>query len=249
MMATAAATGRAPSDERVGTNTPTRRLKPRIWDTDWLVLRKLGVSLSRIAAATGGPGATVIDLGCGSSPYKDLWAATGARYIGADLDARADLPIDAAGRTTAPGSSADLLLSVQVLEHVRDLDAYLAEAKRLLSPSGRLVLSTHGTWLYHAHPEDHRRWTRTGLILDLEQRGFAVEKCEAMIGPLGWTTMMRLTGYTYALRSLPVLGKCASAILATLMNAKAWLEDAATPRSITADNACVYLVEAVHADA
>ena len=59
------------------------------------------------------------------------------------------------------------VLSAQVLEHVADLDAYCAEIRRLLREDGTLLLSTHGNWLYHPHPEDHRRWTRTGLALDL----------------------------------------------------------------------------------
>src|SRR5690606_18285456 len=93
------------------------------------------------------------------------------------------LPIESA--------AADCVVSFQVLEHVWDLDAYLLECRRLMSKNGRLILSTHGTWLYHPHPGDYRRWTRDGLIRDLEMRGFEIESIDAAVGPLAWTTQFR----------------------------------------------------------
>jgi len=84
-------------------------------------------------------------------------------------------------------------VSFQVLEHVRDIDTYLKEAGRVLRDDGLMLLSTHGTWLYHPHPEDHRRWTREGLIGEIARRGFQVTDCIAVVGPLAWTSMVRLT--------------------------------------------------------
>ncbi|MFW1494634.1 methyltransferase domain-containing protein, partial [Vibrio parahaemolyticus] len=79
------------------------------------------------------------------------------------------------------------VVSFQVLEHVRDVGCYLNEARRVLNTGGRLLLSTHGTWLYHPHPEDHRRWTRLGLIDELATYGFEVTDCVPVVGPLAWT--------------------------------------------------------------
>src|SRR6185437_12813843 len=126
-------------------------------------------------------------------------------------------------------------------EHVRDLGRYFAEARRVLKPGGQLVLSTHGTWLYHPHPEDHRRWTRQGLVAEIEGYGFSVTDCAAVVGPLAWTTVLRLTGFAYMLKRIPVVGPLASAGLAAVMNARAFLEDALTPADITRDNGCVYV--------
>jgi hypothetical protein len=103
------------------------------------------------------------------------------------------------------------------------------------------VLSTHGTWLYHPHPEDHRRWTRQGLIAELAGYGFAVSDCAAVAGPLAWTTVLRLTGFSFVLKRAPVVGPLAAAALAAVMNVRALLEDALTPKDITRDNACVYV--------
>jgi SAM-dependent methyltransferase len=223
------------------TNDPVRRLHPRMVDSDWLVMRGMAREIQALATRLGRPGATVIDFGCGNMPYKPLFEAAGCRYFGADFDGAPDIAIDAAGRMAAADASADLVVSFQVLEHVRDLAAYFAEVRRVLKPGGRLVLSTHGVWLYHPHPEDHRRWTREGLIGDIGVNGFQVESCEPVVGPLAWTTVLRLTGFCFVLRRVPVLGPLVAAVLSAVMNARAFVEDAVTPASITRDNACVYV--------
>lgn len=227
--------GAAPSAEQ------RRRLDPRIWDTDWLVLRGMRRVIARMADDIARPGATAVDFGCGEKPYESLFVSRGLTYRGADLGDGADIRILPDGRLDAPNGSADVVLSFQVLEHVRDLDTYLAEARRVLADDGVMLLSTHGTWLYHPHPEDHRRWTREGLVNDLATRGFDVIACEAVVGPLAWTTMVRLTCLAYPLRGVPVIGRALAAVVATCMNAKAWLEDRITPAWVTKDNACVYV--------
>jgi SAM-dependent methyltransferase len=221
-----------------------RRRRPRLIDTDWLVLRGLSTEVSAAAAELARPGQIAIDLGCGDQPYRQMFEERGTDYRGADFGRAAEITIGRDGRVDAPDASADLVLSFQVLEHVRDLDRYLAEAKRLLRPDGRLLLSTHGTWLYHPHPEDHRRWTREGLVNELESRGFSVTSCQPVVGPLALTTIIRLTAFAYALRKIPVLGGIILAPLAIIMNLRAALEDLITPDAVKADNACVYLVHA-----
>jgi SAM-dependent methyltransferase len=136
---------------------------------------------------------------------------------------------------------ADGVVSFQVLEHVADLDWYLGECFRLLKPGGWLLLSTHGVWLYHPHPTDFRRWTRDGLVAELEQRGFAVAGVRPVVGPLAWTTQFRLLGYREVLRRIPYLGPLLLAPLAWCMNLRMVLEDFVTPETIRATNASVYV--------
>lgn len=141
-----------------------------------------------------------------------------------------------------PDKSADVVVSFQVLEHVWDLDWYLGECKRLLRDNGRLVLSTHGVWLYHPHPTDFRRWTRDGLVKELESRGLIVESITGVVGPLAWTTQFRSLGYHHLLSRIPVLGKLLSALVCSFMNARMAVEDAITPAVQVDANAAVYLV-------
>jgi len=136
-----------------------------------------------------------------------------------------------------------------VLEHVRDLDSYCSEIRRLLSDDGVLLLSTHGTWLYHPHPEDHRRWTRTGLAADLSDRGIIVEETHAIAGPLATTTLIRMTAFAFFLRRLPIVGGVLAGLVAALMNLRAKMEDRITPKQVRDDNACVFLVRARKAPA
>jgi SAM-dependent methyltransferase len=187
------------------------------------------------------PGLVALDFGCGDRPYQSLVEAQGVAYVGADMDGTPDITIAADGTLDAPDAGYDLLLSFQVLEHVRDLDRYFAEARRVLRPGGQMLLSTHGTWLYHPHPEDHRRWTREGLVAELSGRGFEVIECRPVVGPMAWTTIIRITGVAHFLRAIPGIGRGVAGFATLAANARARLEDAVTPASITADNACVYV--------
>jgi len=218
-----------------------RRRNPRLIDTDWLVLRDLGAAVASEAPRVARNGMTALDFGCGSQPYKSIFSSAGVRYLGADFDPHSDVVIDRNGRLDLADNSVDLVLSFQVLEHIRDLGTYFSEARRVLRPSGWLILSTHGTWFYHPHPEDHRRWTRPGLIGEMGAHGFDVADCISIVGPLAWTTIIRLTCASHALRKVPLVGSTVAGALAVAMNMRAWIEDAMTPAWVKRDNACVYL--------
>lgn len=220
------------------------RSRPRIWDTDWLVLRPLADLILGNIRANSPKGARLVDLGCGDMPYKAALDQQGIDYVGADIDEGGDLLIDAHGRVPLDDKSVDAVLSVQVLEHVRDLGAYFGEIRRLLRSDGILYLSTHGSWLYHPHPEDHRRWTSTGLVAELDAHGFTVDEKVALVGPLATTTLIRMTGFVFFLRKLPLAGPILANALAVLMNLRALLEDKVTPVSIRQNDACVYFVRA-----
>lgn len=151
----------------------------------WYVLTQLRASIGRALLLAGaGPGRRAVELGCGNRPYEAAVRATGATYEGADLKGNVhnDRLIGDDGRVDAADGSYDLVISAQVLEHVPDPGAYLAEARRLLKPGGQLILSTHGTWPYHPEPNDYWRWTATGLRKVIEDAGFRVEHFEGLVG-------------------------------------------------------------------
>lgn len=100
-------------------------------------------------------GLAVLDLGCGEGYGTAELAATARLAVGLDLDAptlaraRARYPGPqvawAAGQAEAlpfAGGAFDLVCCFQVLEHLPDPARLLAEARRVLAPGGRLLLTT-----------------------------------------------------------------------------------------------------------
>jgi SAM-dependent methyltransferase len=228
----------------VNEGAAARRLHPRWIDDARHVLVALREALARQLARPGlvEPGVRVVDLGAGDAPYRPLFTARGASYTCSDLDDAAEVRIVPGEPLPLAAGSADLVVSFQVLEHVWDVGWYLREARRLLRADGHLLLSTHGVWPYHPHPSDYRRWTRPGLVGEVEAAGFAVEHVEGLVGPLAWTTTVRLLGFNQVLRRLPAIGPLAGGLLAALMNLRMVCEDAITPAAIRRDHACVYLL-------
>ena len=141
------------------------------------------------------PGSRVLDFGCGVRPYRDAFPDD-VEYLGADLpeNESADLAI-VDGTVDLADASVELVISTQVLEHVPDPQAYLAECRRVLRSGGWLVLTTHGVMFHHPHPTDFWRWTTEGLQRVVTQAGLTVRSVTPVMGavPLGlWLVMMNL---------------------------------------------------------
>lgn len=159
------------------------RLSPPRTHHAYRALRGLVAAMEHATSMIDDP-AAVLDYGCGDMPYRPLFVARGATYIGADVpgNSHADLVI-VDGRIPVADASFDVVLSTQVLEHVPDPVAYLAEARRVLRSGGTFLLSTHGVWPYHPHPGDYWRWTREGLVRVVEDAGFTVRESSGILGP------------------------------------------------------------------
>lgn len=143
--------------------------------------RAVSTSLDRIGLNTE---MKVVELGCGNRPYEKVVRERNAQYIAADLpgNPHADIILSDDGRMPGPPNQFDVVLSIQVLEHVPDPGAYLTEVARMLKPGGKLVLSTHGIWVYHPVPNDFWRWTATGLRKTLEDNGFEIHSFDGLVG-------------------------------------------------------------------
>jgi SAM-dependent methyltransferase len=222
--------------------TGARRYDPPWWDHQRhpLVGLRRGITALLDHPSVARRGGRVVDLGCGDRPYELLIRGRGFEYIGCDLDDHGDVLIVPGAPVPLPTGSASGVLSCQVLEHVWDLDWYLGECHRLLEPGGWLLLSTHGTWPYHPHPSDYRRWTRDGLASELQTRGFRLATINGVIGPLAWTTQIRALGFRQVLMTISPLRLLVPPIMMA-MNLRMLLEDAMTPRSIVEVNACIYV--------
>ncbi len=229
----------------------SRRLKPRIWrDHDWYVLRRMRLALEELLDRCKSMSVSnlepkkMLDFGCGHRPYETLVRVRGWEYIACDLTGRVDVLAIPQQALELLDNSIALVGSFQVLEHVWDLDWYFGEVYRVLQPDGAFLLSTHGTWLYHPHPTDYRRWTREGLLGELRARGFHVLACRSIVGPLAWTSMFRLFAVRYLMRKVPILGPMVLVPVLLMYNLRMLVEDWITPRRVREVNGCVYLVMA-----
>jgi SAM-dependent methyltransferase len=156
------------------------RLNPHVGDMFYAHLKDLKTFLD---SSNDRSAADILDYGCGGSPYKSLYNAK--KYVRADYVESADLDISIGedGGLPCDSSQFDIVLSTQVLEHVREPQIYLKEAFRVLRPGGSLILTTHGIWEDHGCPFDFRRWTADGLRAEIQLAGFDVSKmCKLTTG-------------------------------------------------------------------
>ena len=137
------------------------RRRPSRGTQGWSVREPLARWLEAEGRSVGG--LRVLDVGCGVKPYFPFFASA-REYVGVDLvqTGYADLvgPIE---QLPVEDASFDVVLCIQVLEHVDDPVRAIRELHRVTRPGGRVLLSTHGTQGYHPVPNDHWRWTHTGL--------------------------------------------------------------------------------------
>ena len=117
------------------------------------------------------------DLGCGESPYKKWLLEYVDRYVGVDWSEslhliQADVVANLNDPLPIEAQVADSVLSLSVLEHLREPHMMLSEAWRILKPGGDLILQVPWQWKIHEAPHDYYRYTPFGLRHLLSQAGF-----------------------------------------------------------------------------
>lgn len=134
----------------------------------------------------------VLEVGCGEGYGTAVLAASTARVLGVDYDAHT---VRHAARTypsarfvqgnlaALPVGSAtvDVLVTLQVIEHVWNQPEFLGECRRVLRPGGRLLVSTPNRLTFSPgrdaplNPFHTREFTAEELVGLLTACGFAVE--------------------------------------------------------------------------
>src|SRR5262249_27163431 len=122
----------------------------------------------------------VLDVGCGSKPYLELFP-NASTYVGCDVRtsshdhalSRVDRFYD--GQTLPFGdASFDWVVSFETLEHVFEPEAMLREFHRVTRPEGMLLLTVPFCWDEHEIPNDFGRYTSFGLTHVLNKNGWRV---------------------------------------------------------------------------
>jgi SAM-dependent methyltransferase len=127
------------------------------------------------------------DLGSGESPYKDFFLKHVEKYIAVDWSeslhaTKVDIAADLNGPLPLQDQVADTVISLSVMEHLREPQTFLNEAHRILKPEGVMILQVPFMWGVHEAPYDYFRYTRYGLKYLFEKAGFSAIEVHPQTG-------------------------------------------------------------------
>lgn len=115
------------------------------------MLHWLAEARARLVPPARRTGALLVDVGCGGGLMAPHLRGKGYRHVGVDVTRSALAQAGAHGVTPVAGDAAalplsdgcaDVVVAGEILEHVPDLPATVAEVCRVLRPGGLLVLDT-----------------------------------------------------------------------------------------------------------
>lgn len=164
----------------------------------------------------------VVDLGCGEGRHLDWLEARHPdwRFVGIDPQppSRSNRRIEAgtANRIPLADGSASCVYASIALQHVSDIDAALAEIRRVLRPGGVFVLfdrnplslrgllkpwhEIRGRWLYSWDAPFRERWYGLGRWRSMLRRaGFRIRQAQAMAAheDHGWRRYLPINRFVY----------------------------------------------------
>lgn len=180
----------------------------------------------------------VLDIGAGDrwlesrlSPDAD-YVAVDYPPTGRDLyGARPDVFADAA-RLPFADDVIDVVVCLEVIEHVRHPQRMLTEIARVLKPGGRLCLSMPFLYPIHDAPFDFQRFTRYGLAREIERAGLRLElirKDGHAVRTAGLLLCLAISGAVYGARWWQLLLLPFGALLVLLVNVFVFLLGLAWP--------------------
>lgn len=153
----------------------------------------------------------LIDLGCGTQPYKWQYNRYNFNIITADIEQRTlDLNLLTDSRALPIiDNSVDVVIFSEVIEHVPNYEMSLSEIARILKPEGYLIITWPFIYQMHECPNDFCRLTEYGMekvlkkhnltIEVLRRRGNLFSTLHVMFGSL-------FTGLCELIRRVPYLG-------------------------------------------
>ncbi len=197
----------------------SRKTHPRIWERTFLLNRSLYNELARQITQRLPLGSTgrVLDVGCGSQPYRSLFDGRCSRYFGCDY-----YVTDTDGARAAADSlpyrddEFDTVVLLQVLEHVPRPWKVVEECARVCKPGGFLLASVPFLFPHHPSPKDYYRYTHEGLANLAEQSNLEIREITAQVRSIT-TLCLILTWYLGMVQDkLGKLGKWVRAAVGAL---------------------------------
>jgi SAM-dependent methyltransferase len=152
-------------------------------EQEFFVTPLLRNSIEEALRIVGKPleGATVLDIGAGACPLREMLSRSGYEYRSLDVEqnvagtidhlARIDEPL---GRELAGVGGFDLLVLTEVLEHVPEWEQAFKNLASLLKPGGHCIVTSPFFYMLHEEPYDFWRPTDHALRYFAEKNGFEV---------------------------------------------------------------------------
>ncbi len=162
----------------------------RTEDSHWWFIGRRRIVLGFCRRLLPLPPVLILDIGCGTGATLKRLESLG-NATGVDISAEAvrcsrkrgcrDVRLmEEEDRLPFPDSSFDLLVALDVIEHIDDDLGALTEYRRVLKPGGRLLLTVPAyrwLWSHHDDLNRHRRRYRIGPVRRLlGEAGFAVRR-------------------------------------------------------------------------
>ena len=157
----------------------SRKTEPRIWEQTFLlnhfILKAINEQIEKRYPV--GWSGRILDVGCGSLPYRKLFQGRYSEYVGCD-----QFPVNGsvvqcpADDLPFPDNEFDSVVCFQVLEHVPRPWAVVAEVKRVLKPGGLFLATVPFIFPHHPSPTDFYRFTHEGLAQLALEAGLEIEE-------------------------------------------------------------------------
>jgi SAM-dependent methyltransferase len=140
----------------------------------------------------------LIDIGCGTQPYRSIAAPHVTRYVGLDVadpfNRRAQMDVMSSAEALAvKDESFDSAFCHAALEHLPEPETAIRECHRVLKRGGVAFYMAPFFWQLHSEPRDYYRFTKYGLKHLFEKAGFEVLEIQALSGY--WVTTATMFCY------------------------------------------------------
>ncbi|MDK2789545.1 MAG: hypothetical protein PWP15_52 [Methanothermococcus sp.] len=124
----------------------------------------------------------VLDIGGRDRGYFKKPKNKVKKWIFADIvkEYNPDIVLDVSNMKNIENESIDVINAIELFEHVLEVEKGLDECYRVLKKKGFLIISVPFLYQIHADPYDFQRWTEDKWHIELEKRGFKIEKIEIM---------------------------------------------------------------------